>query len=142
MKIRYWEKDGLGKYGMILALLTCYPLLNYFSGRDIDWPIIYLGILLLLLCFFLDFLPNYFNYIVRLENNSLIIKNGILRKPVSIDINTIKSIYISEIGFEKIFMTIERLDGETTPWNTRLRTKEIYDQLIKLYPHWKKVESN
>ncbi len=141
MKIRFWEKDNVSKYAIVLALIVCYPLLNYFTGQATDWAIIFLGTFIFVLCFFLDFLPNFFNYIVRVENNNLIIKDGILRNPISIETDGIESIYISEINLEKTVLTIALTNGEEIYWKTRSRTKEIYNELISLYPQWNKNES-
>ncbi len=136
IKIRFWKKENASSLGIWSLLLIIRPLVDFFSNREIDWILLIIEGVFFTVCFSMYFAPNFFNYILILESDKLIVKDGVFSKKISIDVNQIKSIDLYKLNHEEIWIIFKLFGDEEITWHTRDRTKEMYTQLINANPKW------
>jgi len=95
-------------------------------GKNTDY-IVFLPGYLICAAFFL---PNYFRFTLVLSENSLLIREGVFKRAVSIDIDNINSMSLSELNREPVSIVFELYEGSKVTWNTRERSQELYDKLV------------
>ena len=95
-------------------------------GKNTDY-IVFLPGYLICAAFFL---PNYFRFTLVLSENSLLIREGVFKRAVSIDIDNIKYMSLSELNREPVSIVFELYEGNKVTWNTRERSQELYDKLV------------
>jgi len=136
MKIRFWTKRSNSILLVLLVLPISTVIVNYLQGEKTDY-IIFLPGLLICLVFFL---PNYFRYMLEQTDSKLLIREGVFKRGVSIDMGNIKSIRQSKLNNEPISIVFELIEGNEITWNTRERSKEMHERLISLNAEWRRNE--
>jgi len=69
-------------------------------------------------------------------DSKLLIREGVFKQGVSIDIGNIKSIMLSKLNNELIGIVFELFEGNEITWNTRERSQELHGRLVSLNPEW------
>ncbi len=119
MKISFLRKEHIHT-SIILLVTSLYPTVhNYFTGEKSDYITFLIACIVCSVCFF----PNYFSKILVLRGNKLVIKEGVFQKSVSMDIDDIKSVTLSELNNEPISIVFELHGKNQINWKTRDRTK-------------------
>ncbi len=132
MKIRFWTKENNSTLLILFSLPALTVIIDYFQVEKTDY-IIFIPAFLICLVFFL---PNYFRYILLLSGSKLLIREGVFKRAISIDIGNIKSITLSELNSAPISIVFELFEGNKVIWNTRERSQELHGRLVSLNSKW------